>query len=223
MSSEKRSWGHRIYRRTYPYSKECSAPGCTNHPEFKIYMRVSGDHARNLAYCSEHAQQFAKNYDIRMPRINEAEAARIDLFVFESKALVKLKGRIEGELARRSQKKDDFTFRFNSTGTNQKESTPYVARLRWKDGRLDRVFLNFNLERIENENGTVTICGEYSVRPGSIVERRMGRIDTAAIWRRYLVNDEGVEIPVSMKGDQERNALVEKYLRREINREDLVR
>lgn len=221
MPTDKRSWGHRIYRSTYPDGSECSAPGCENHPQFKIYMRVKG-HARNLAYCPEHAQQFAKNYSIAMPRINDEEAEQIDLFRFQSSALKVLRGRIEKEELRRDQSKNDFPFKFSSTGSDCKESKPYVARLSWRNNRVSRYFFNDTLSYTINNDETVTVDGTYSVRPGSIVEKRYGRIGEPAYWRRYAVESDGTEIPVATKDDQERNDLVEKYLRREISLDALL-
>lgn len=214
--SEHKSWGHRISRLKYPGIKKCTAPGCQGVPEFRVFLLVEKGQ-RRLNYCRTHALNFSKSTRIAMPRLNSDDAKRIDLNKFTNDALETLILRAKSELLERSETPDGVKFSFDEVGVAG--TAPYAARIYVKDGILKHFF--FKLHRKEMSDNLVRVHGAYYVRPGSIVEKRIADDEGEGSWNRYLVIEDGSEVLVAMKGDQDRNALVVKYLQREVTQADL--
>lgn len=217
--SEKKSWGQRIVRLKFPGIEKCSAPGCEVTPEFRIFMRTAGG-SRRLNYCRSHALAFSKSYRLAMPPLNAGDAMRIDLYRFSSDALEILVVRIKQEQLARCNAPEDLTFSYDERGMAGKGKAPYASRIYFKNDQLKHFF--FNLTCDELPGNRVRVHGTYAVRPGSIVEKRIDDEAGEGSWNRYLVMPDGTEVLVAMKGDQERNLLVEKYLRREISQNEII-
>ncbi|WP_285905187.1 hypothetical protein [Pseudodesulfovibrio pelocollis] len=210
---EHKSWGHRISKLRFPGIEKCSAPGCAAHPEFRVFL-MTGSGSRRLNYCRAHAFDFSKNYRVGMPLLDSEDAKRVDLHRFTDEALGTLLSRINDEQRNRRQRPDDKMFSFDEIGMGK--AAPYAARLRIKDGKVDRFF--FKLQWTDLGHGRVRVHGKYTVRPGSIVEKRIDDTDGHGSWNRYLIDEDGSEVLVAMKDDRERNEQVEKYLKRETDR-----
>ena len=113
----------------------------------------------------------------------------------------------------------EFEYEFEATGDPRK-GTPYVAKLKWKDGKLEREF--YNMDRIYGR-GSVTVKGKYKVKYGDIVEKREG-----ASWKNdyrnwYFINQKGEEILVANIYNSEQKMKVMEYLKGNINEEELLK
>lgn len=214
---ESRSWGHRISRLRFDETK-CSAPNCSQKPKFRVFIQVEGG-ARRLNYCESHALAFSQKFRVAMPNLDAQDAERVALQRFSSEALEVLQKRIADELKDRKAAPEDVKFAFSETAPKDVKG-PYVARLYVKGGRVCRFFFNF--QNLESEKDRVWVHGLYGVRPGSIVEKRLGDMTEESAWNRYLITKDGAEVLVAMKGDVERNELVERYLRRAVGQKALL-
>lgn len=113
--------------------------------------------------------------------------------------------------------KDEFTFTFEATNDPRK-GVPFVARLTYKDGKIQREF--FNLSKVYGKK-QVTVSGTYTAKAGDIIEKRTG-----GSWKNdyrawYLVTETGQEILVAGIDNSKKKLQVEKYLKGEITMEQL--
>lgn len=93
-------------------------------------------------------------------------------------------------LAEKRSESEEFEFEFSAT-SDPRKGKPYVARLYWEDGKLQRSFYDLNRQWGKNE---VTVSGTYTAKAGDIIERRSG-----GSWKNdyrawYLVTADGEQI-----------------------------
>ena len=119
---------------------------------------------------------------------------------------------------KRSESKE-FEFEFSAT-SDPRKGKPYVARLYWQDGKLQRAFYPLNRQWGKNE---VTVSGTYTAKAGDIIERRWG-----GSWKNdyrawYLVTADGEQITVADIDDSAAKARVAEYLQGKINMAELLK
>lgn len=118
---------------------------------------------------------------------------------------------------RRREVVDGFDFEFEATNDPRK-GMPYVARLVWTDGKMERKFFNLNKSCGKK---SVTVSGRYTAKPGDIIEIREG-----GSWKNdyrawHLVESDGSMRQVSHVQDSQRKMAVEKYLRGELTADQI--
>ena len=118
---------------------------------------------------------------------------------------------------KRSEAKE-FVFEFSAT-SDPRKGKPYVARLYWQDGKLQRAFYPLNRQWGKNE---VTVSGTYTAKAGDIIERRWG-----GSWKNdyrawYLVTADGEQITVADIDNSKEKARVIEYLQGKITAEELI-
>ena len=83
---------------------------------------------------------------------------------------------------------EEFEFEFSATNDPRK-GMPYVARLYWQDGKLQREFFDLHKEWGKKE---VTVSGTYKAKTGDIIEIRTGEagktITVPGIWLQKTGN-----------------------------------
>ena len=104
---------------------------------------------------------------------------------------------------------NEFEFEFSAT-SDPRKGKPYVARLYWQDGKLQRDFYDLNRQWGKKE---ITVSGTYKARAGDIIERRWG-----GSWKNdyrawYLVTEDGEQITVADIDNSKEKARVTEYLR----------
>jgi hypothetical protein len=112
----------------------------------------------------------------------------------------------------------EFEFEFSATNDPRK-GMPYVARLYWEDGKLQREFFDLHKEWGKKE---VTVSGTYKAKTGDIIEIRTG-----GSWKNdyrawYLVTEEGEQITVADIDSSKDKARVTEYLQGKIKAEELI-
>ena len=118
---------------------------------------------------------------------------------------------------KRSQSKE-FEFEFSAT-SDPRKGKPYVARLYWEDGKLQRAFYPLNRQWGKKE---LTVSGSYSAKAGDIIERRSG-----GSWKNdyrswYLVTENGEQVLVADIDSSIDKAKVTEYLQGKITAEELI-
>ncbi len=121
--------------------------------------------------------------------------------------LINLKKEIENEMLRRGEDKKEYTFIFEATNDPRK-GTPYVAKLKWIDGKVEREFCN--MQKIYGKK-EVTISGKYVAKEGEIVEIRTG-----GSWKNdyrawYLIHDDQEKLVADID-DTKKRARITSYL-----------
>ena len=111
---------------------------------------------------------------------------------------------------------EEFEFEFSAT-SDPRKGKPYVARLFWQDGKLQRAFYSLNRQWGKKE---ITVSGTYKARAGDIIERRSG-----GSWKNdyrawYLVTAGGEQIMVADIDNSKEKARVTEYLQGKIKAED---
>lgn len=111
---------------------------------------------------------------------------------------------------------EGFIFEFSAT-SDPRKGAPYVARLFWQDGKLQRAFYSLNKQWGKNE---VTVSGTYTAKAGDIIECRRG-----ASWKNdyrswYLVTAGGEQIMVADIDNSKEKARVTEYLQGKIKAEE---
>lgn len=211
------SWNHTLRLKKFPQGASCSGPNCPNRPEYHASFETEKG-PRNLAYCREHAGQFAWNFRIHLPRTDAPDPERLGLRGYTVEGLRRLAERIAEEISRRETAPAEFTFNFDGLGTD--DFKPYVARMYWKDGRVQRYFYDIPMDC--SPSGKVTRTGTYSARGGSVVERR-SIVDGVKLTEVYLVMKDGRDLRLIGKnpldGDRE---LVRRYLTGDMSYEDIL-
>ena len=114
---------------------------------------------------------------------------------------------------------NEFEFEFSATNDPRK-GMPYVARLYWEDGKLQREFFDLHKEWGKKE---VTVSGTYTAKAGDIIERRWG-----GSWKNdyrawYLVTADGEQITVADIDNSKEKARVTEYLQGKINMAELLK
>lgn len=101
----------------------------------------------------------------------------------------------------------------------RKHGKPFVAKLSWRNNKLHREFFQFDEHRVRNE---ITICGEYEVSPGDILEKREN-VSWKNDWRTYyLVEEDGSEHPLCRRYEGRKFYRVKKYLMGKITLEEML-
>ncbi len=118
---------------------------------------------------------------------------------------------------KRSESKE-FEFEFSAT-SDPRKGKPYVARLYWQDGKLQRDFYDLDRQWGKNE---VTVSGAYKARAGDIIEQRWG-----GSWKNdyrawYLVAEDGEQVKVADIDNSEEKARVTEYLQGKITAKELI-
>ena len=112
----------------------------------------------------------------------------------------------------------EFEFEFSAT-SDPRKGKPYVARLYWQDGKLQRDFYDLNRQWGKKE---ITVSGTYKARAGDVIERRSG-----GSWKNdyrawYLVTEDGEQVMVANIDSSEDKTKVIEYLRGKITAEELI-
>ena len=127
---------------------------------------------------------------------------------------------IKEELEKRKKANaEEFEFYFEASANTAKRKNPYVARLYFKDGKIEREFKN--LERTYGKKD-VRVYGNYTAAAGDIIEKRHG-----GSWKNeyrywYLVTNDGEEIEVADIDSSKQKQRVISYLKGEISAEELL-
>ena len=114
---------------------------------------------------------------------------------------------------------EEFEFEFSATNDPRK-GMPYVARLYWEDGKLQREFFDLHKEWGKKE---VTVSGTYKAKTGDIIEIRTG-----GSWKNdyrawYLVTEDGEQITVADIDNSREKARVTEYLQGKISASELLK
>jgi len=113
---------------------------------------------------------------------------------------------------------EEFEFEFSAT-CDPRKGKPYVARLYWEDGKLQRSFYDLNRQWGKKE---ITVSGTYKAKAGDIIEQRSG-----GSWKNdyrawYLVTEDGEQVMVADIDSSKDKAKVTEYLRGKITAKELI-
>jgi len=113
---------------------------------------------------------------------------------------------------------NEFEFEFSAT-SDPRKGKPYVARLYWQDGKLQRSFYDMSRQWGKHE---ITVSGTYKAKAGDIIEIRSG-----GSWKNdyrswYLVTADGEQVMVADINDSKEKARVTEYLQGKIKAEELI-
>ena len=128
----------------------------------------------------------------------------------EIQTIIKL---LEEELEAR-QRKESFDFYFTASNVPRKYH-PYVARLHWVNGRIQRQFYNF--KRSYHKDGTVSVYGHYEALPGSVLEMRFNEYDRQ--W--FIVLPNGKLKEFGFYTDEEGKKIMTEYLKGNLSLEEV--
>ena len=156
--------------------------------------------------------------------INDGENTRevvtmIDLTQLTTQELEGLIAEANKVLAEKKRSEsEEFEFEFSATNDPRK-GMPYVARLYWEDGKLQREFFDLHKEWGKKE---VTVSGTYKAKTGDIIEIRTG-----GSWKNdyrawYLVTEDGEQITVADIDNSREKARVTEYLQGKISASELL-
>jgi len=139
-----------------------------------------------------------------------------EMTIQELEELIAEAGKMLAEKKRYESK--EFEFEFSAT-SDPRKGKPYVARLYWQDGKLQRDFFDLNRQWGKKE---ITVSGTYKARAGDIIERRWG-----GSWKNdyrawYLVTEDGEQITVADIDNSKEKARVTEYLQGKITAEELI-
>ena len=139
-----------------------------------------------------------------------------NMTIEELKELIAEAGKVLAEKKRSESK--EFEFEFSAT-SDPRKGKPFVARLYWEDGKLQRSFYDLNRQWGKRE---ITVSGTYKARVGDIIEQRSG-----GSWKNdyrawYLVTEGGEQIKVADIDNSKEKARVTEYLQGEITAEELI-
>src|SRR5690606_33661882 len=112
----------------------------------------------------------------------------------------------------------EFEFEFSAT-CDPRKGKPYVARLYWQDGKIQRSFYDMSRQWGKKE---ITVSGTYKAKAGDIIEIRSG-----GSWKNdyrawYLVTADGEQVMVADINDSEQKMRVTEYLQGKIKAEELI-
>ena len=139
-----------------------------------------------------------------------------NMTIEELKELIAEAGKVLAEKKR--SESEGFIFEFSAT-SDPRKGKPYVARLYWQDGKLQRAFFDLSRQWGKKE---ITVSGTYKARAGDIIERRSG-----GSWKNdyrawYLVTADGEQITVADIDNSEDKARVIEYLQGKISAAELL-
>ena len=139
-----------------------------------------------------------------------------EMTIQELEELIAEAGKVLAE--KKSSEAKEFVFEFSATNDPRK-GKPYVARLYWQDGKLQRSFFNLNRQWGKKE---ITVSGTYKARAGDNIERRWG-----GSWKNdyrawYLVTAAGEQVMVANIDSSKDKAKVTEYLQGKITAEELI-
>ena len=135
---------------------------------------------------------------------------------------LKLQEQILKEVIKKKEraKAKEFKFNFEVSTKNIKGKSPYVARLVYRGGNLERIFMD--LERVYSKN-EVRVFGTYTAKANDIIEKRVGINGKSEQRYWYLINDDGSEVKVADFANAKQKQRVISYLKREITKEELLK
>jgi hypothetical protein len=112
----------------------------------------------------------------------------------------------------------EFEFEFSAT-SDPRKGKPYVARLYWQDGKIQRSFYDLNRQWGKHE---ITVSGTYTAKAGDIIEIRSG-----GSWKNdyrswYLITADGKQVMVANIDNSKDKAKVTEYLQGKIKAEELI-
>ena len=135
---------------------------------------------------------------------------------------LKLQEQILKEVIKKKERANakEFKFNFEVSTMRIRGKSPYVARIVYRGGNLERIFMD--LDRVYSKN-EVRVFGVYTAKAGDIIEKRLGMNgkDEQRYW--YLINDDGSEVKVADIANAKQKQRVISYLKREITKEELIR
>jgi len=111
-----------------------------------------------------------------------------------------------------------YKFDFEVTLDPRQHGAPYVARLVWKDNKLEREF--YDLKRQYGKK-MVTVWGTFEAEDGDVIEMREGSSWKNDYRNWYLVWKGDLHFIADI-GDSERKRAVVDYLSGEITMEDMI-
>ena len=140
-----------------------------------------------------------------------------EMTIQELEELIAEAGKVLAEKKRFTSK--EFEFEFSAT-CDPRKGTPYVARLYWQDGKLQRSFYDLSRQFGKKE---VTVSGTYKARAGDIIERRSG-----GSWKNdyrawYFVTENGEQVLVADIDRSEQKMRVTEYLQGKITAKELIK
>ena len=125
--------------------------------------------------------------------------------VLSKEEIQKIISVLQTELDERQRKIKNFEFGFRAMDVPRK-AHPYVARLLWVDGKIQRQF--YNLER-KYKKDTVSVFGKYQAPVGAVIEARHGVDNTS--W--YLVTSDGSQISFGRQLGKDGKHILIEYLK----------
>ena len=139
-----------------------------------------------------------------------------EMTIQELEELIAEAGKMLAEKKRYESK--EFEFEFSAT-SDPRKGKPYVARLYWQDGKLQRAFFDLSRQWGKKE---VTVSGTYTAKAGDIIEQRSG-----GSWKNdyrawYLVTEDGEQVMVADIDSSKDKAKVTEYLRGKITAKELI-
>ena len=144
-----------------------------------------------------------------MMELKEMTIQELEELIAEANRILTEKKRYESK---------EFEFEFSAT-SDPRKGKPYVARLYWEDGKLQRSFYDMSRQWGKHE---ITVSGTYTAKAGDIIEIRSG-----GSWKNdyrawYLVTADGEQVMVADINDSKEKARVTEYLQGKIKAEDLI-
>jgi hypothetical protein len=126
-----------------------------------------------------------------------------------------MKGGVAMREAQQTQRKYEFYY---EATMDPRKGYPYVARLVWKDGKLEREF--YKLKR-EYGKKTVTVWGHFTAEDGDVIEMREG-----ASWKNdyrywYLVHGGKMYLLTDTDNSRRKRHVID-YLSGEITLEEML-
>ena len=139
-----------------------------------------------------------------------------NMTIQELERLISEAGKVLAEKKR--YESNEFEFEFSAT-SDPRKGKPYVARLYWEDGKIQRSFYDMNRQWGKHE---ITVSGTYKARVGDIIEQRSG-----GSWKNdyrswYLVTADGKQVMVADIDNSEQKMRVTEYLQGKISAEELL-
>ena len=123
--------------------------------------------------------------------------------VLSKEEIQKIIKMLEEELEQRERKKN-FDYYFSASKVPRKFH-PYVARLYWKNNKIQRQFYNF--KRSYHEDGTVSVYGHYGAPAGSVLEMRFNEFGKH--WSLVLPDGKQKEFEFNEESKQ----IIQEYLK----------
>lgn len=126
--------------------------------------------------------------------------------VLSKEEIQKIISTLQTELDERQQRIKKFEFYFTASNIPRKYH-PYVARLLWVNGKIQRQFFNF--KRSYHKDNTVSVYGKYEVPAGAVLEKRYN--EDGKQW--FLVTSDGKQKEFGFYADKEGKQIMMDYLK----------